>query len=122
MSYEIQLIEKKQIVVVTYTGDISLDTRLSAVHDICSNYTQFQPYKLLIDSRQASQQMSKNEQIIFGRYLAEREEFGNALVATLSSPDSSINKVIVKEAANLGYQISCFDNKQQAVNWLKSVA
>ncbi|MCP4325032.1 MAG: hypothetical protein GY951_15070 [Psychromonas sp.] len=119
MSYKIQLIEENQIVAVTYIGDISLDVRLSAVHDICSNYNQFKFYKLLIDSRQASQQMSKNEQIIFGRYLAEREEFRNALVATLSTSDNTINKVIVKEASSLGYQISCFDNKQQAVNWLK---
>lgn len=122
MSYNIQLIEKKQIIAVTYIGDISLDVRLSAVHDLCSNYKQFQPFRLLIDSRLALQQMSKNEQIIFGRYIADREEFNQAFAATLSTPNNSINKVIVREAAHLGHQIVAFDTKNEAIKWLKSVA
>ena len=98
MTYKIKLIEQNEIVAVTYKGNVSLDDRLSAVHELCSNYNIFKNFKLLINSNGASQKMSVNEQIIFGRYLAEREEFQGASVATVTPPTKCINKVIVKEA------------------------
>ena len=118
MTYKIKLIEQNKIVAVTYKGNVSLDDRLSAVHELCSNYNTFRTFKLLINSIDASQKMSLNEQIIFGRYLAEREEFQGASVATVTPPTKCINQVIVKEAAELGYQITSFDCEQEAIEWL----
>lgn len=120
MVYKIELIEKTEIIKVTYCGDVSLDDRLNAVHELCRNYHLYKRFKLLIDSTHATEMMTKNEQIIFGRYLTKREEFRGALVATLVSKAQSITKVIVQEAASLGYQITSFHHEEEALSWLNN--
>ena len=53
------------IVTVTYSGSATLDLRLQAVDEVCSNYSDLKPLKILVDVRELVMDMLFGEQEAF---------------------------------------------------------
>ena len=115
MPYKIDVLEESEIVEVIYSGDITLDERITVVHILCCEFNLFDRFKLLINSTKTKQKMSAVEQEIFGKFIATKEEFKGARVAVLQPQKMEI---LLDEAQKYGYQIRNFVSYDDALNWL----
>ncbi|MBA6262729.1 MAG: hypothetical protein V7780_10895 [Colwellia sp.] len=120
MSHKIEIIENHEIIIVTYEGIMTLEERLSSVHELCCNFNIFKRFKLLIDVRSIKQEMTNIEQEIFGKYIATKEEFNMASVAVLDNIEKPTDQIVTKEAAEMGYQIQKFNSEKEALAWLEN--
>jgi len=118
MPYIIESEPRSNIVTVTYSGSVSLDLRLQAVEDVCSNYSDLKPLKILVDVRDLVMDMLFGEQEAFGEYLANHYDLHNARVAVLHKPSFNPNAVIDAKAYSNGYQLAQFSDRRNAENWL----
>ncbi|MBA6354193.1 MULTISPECIES: hypothetical protein [unclassified Colwellia] len=120
MSHKIEIIETNKIIKVTYKGVMTLEERLSSVHELCCNFNAFKRFRLLIDVRSIKQEMTNVEQEIFGKYIATKEEFNMASVAVLDNIEKPTDQIVTKEAAEMGYQIKKFNSEKEALAWLEN--
>jgi hypothetical protein len=118
MAYKIGVDKSSGIVNVTYSGTVSLDMRKQAVEDVCEIHDPLEPLNILVDVRKLIMDLSLEEQKLFGRYLASREELMDAKVAVLHTNDYNPNLAIDVHAFNSGYQLAEFSALSQAVDWL----
>ena len=117
MSYKIYK-NDSNVIEVTYTGSVNLDERKRAVEEACQLIRPTEPVRLLIDVRKITMNMSEQEQMEFGIYLAHRKELLEAKVAVLHNPKNNPNTVIDIHAYLEGYQLGEFDNEREAILWL----
>ena len=120
MSYKIEFDEESKIVTVKYTGSVSLDSRLSAVNDVCISYSHLNPLRILIDVIDLDMQLSYEEQTYFGTQLAANKDLENAKVAVLHEKNNNPNLIVDTTAFINGYQLVQFDIKKEALSWLAS--
>lgn len=118
MSYVIHMDESLNIVNVTYTGTVSLHSRMQAVERVCRNYSDSRPLKILVDVRELVMDLSIEEQQEFGKHLAKHPGLTNARVAVLHKPDFNPNVVIDASAFNDGYILAQFSSLTDAELWL----
>jgi len=118
MSYVIHMDESLNIVNVTYTGTVSLHSRMQAVERVCRNYSDSRPLKILVDVRELVMDLSVEEQQEFGKHLAKHPGLINARVAVLHKPDFNPNVVIDDSAFNDGYILAQFSSLTDAELWL----
>lgn len=120
MTYKIKDVENSDIIKVTYKGDVSLDERISVVHELCIDYKRNTQFKLLIDARLLTSAITPTEQSVFGTYIASREEFLLAKVAVIIDTEHVINKIILEKSLLLGHQIRVFNRENEAIAWLNN--
>ena len=121
MSYKIEFDEETKVVTVKYTGSVSLDSRLSAVNDVCVSYSYLNPLRILIDVIDLDMQLSFEEQEYFGKHLAANKGLENAKVAVLHEKGRNPNLIVDTTAFVSGYQLVQFDIRKEALSWLASV-
>ncbi|MCZ6667971.1 MAG: hypothetical protein O6932_04815 [Gammaproteobacteria bacterium] len=118
MAYKIESKPLANIVTVTYSGSASLDMRLQAVAEVCNNYSDLKPFKILVDVRDLVMDLLFGEQEAFGEYLANHYDLHNARVAVLHKPSFNPNAVIDAKAYSNGYQLAQFSDRRDAELWL----
>ena len=118
MSYKIEFDEESEIVTVKYTGSVSLDSRLSAVNDVCSSYSHLNPLRILIDVIDLDMQLSYEEQAYFGKQLAANKDLRNAKVVVFHKKNNNPNLIVDTIAFINGYQLIQLDSKKEAQAWL----
>jgi len=118
MAYTIDLNESLGIVNVVYSGKVSLDMRMQAVHQVCSSYSHLKPLKILVDVRGLIMDLSFDEQQAFGKSLANNPVLTDARVAVLHKPDFNPNAIIDDSAFNNGYMLAQFSSQADAELWL----
>ncbi|MGJ8691304.1 MAG: STAS/SEC14 domain-containing protein [Thalassotalea sp.] len=121
MASRISIIESLEIIKVLYTGHVSLDERVNILHEICTDYhRKFPQLKVLIDARKVTQAMTQAEQLVFGTYVASRDEMRKALVAVIVNPGQIINDMAISESSKLGHKVNLFNSEDDALAWLAS--
>ena len=118
MAYKIESKPPSNIVTLTYSGKVDLDMRLRTVNEICSNYSDLKPLRVLVDVRDLEMDMLFGEQEAFGEYLANHYDLHNARVAVLHKPSFNPNAVIDAKAYSNGYQLAQFSDRRDAELWL----
>ena len=106
------------ITTVIFTGSVGLSERIMAVDEVCGLVESSVPVRLLIDVRDIIMNMSTDEQIYFGKYIASREQFSEAKVAVVHNPGTSPNIMISTTAYLEGYHVVEFDDLNEANLWL----
>lgn len=118
MPHRIKVLKESKIIKITFFGSVSLDERRNTITEMTINYiTSFNP-KILLDSRNVSNSMSETEQIIWGNYIATREELRSAMVAVVYNVGQSLNTKALKTAQQAGHNVKKFDNENDAMKWL----
>lgn len=120
MSHKFEVLDNSEIIKVTYEGAMTLDERLSSVHELCIDFNIFKRFRLLIDVRNITQEMTPLEQVLFGQFIATNDEFNMASVAVLDNIAQPADQVVSKEASKMGYQIKQFDSETKALAWLNN--
>ncbi|MCF2949508.1 hypothetical protein L0668_15415 [Paraglaciecola aquimarina] len=122
MAYKIEFIESSDLVRVEFSGDATLDDRISVIHKICLDFCNatIAKTKILIDVRLITKLMTENEQKIVGTYVASREELKKAKVAIIATPEQLIHQTAIDTSAQLGHRIQLFSTENQALIWLNS--
>lgn len=120
MSYKIEVVKNSEIIRVTYVGTLTLDQRISAVHELCCDFNIFSRFRLLIDVRNIQQEMTVVEQEVFGNFIASKEEFNHASVAVLDNIEHPADQIAGRVAAKLGYRMQQFDREEKALAWLNN--
>jgi hypothetical protein len=118
MAYIIKLNKPLEIVNVIYTDKVSLDMRMQAVEQVCSNYSHLKPLRILVDVRELFMDLSFDEQQTFGKQLANNPALTYARVAVLHKPDFNPNAIIDDSAFNNGYILAQFSSPADAELWL----
>jgi hypothetical protein len=118
MTYSIELDEESKILTLKYTGSVSLESRLSAINDICTSYSHLNPLRILVDVIDLNMQLSYEEQTYFGKYLAANKYLVNAKAAVFHEKNNNPNLIIDTTAFINGYHLVQFDNKKEAQSWL----
>lgn len=118
MAYKIEVMSALKIIRVTYSGDLTFNDRIQAVHILCCEFNIFDRFKLLIDVRRVNQEMTSLEQEIFGKFIASKEEFNQAKVAVVDNILEPVDQIMIREALKDDYQIKMFDNEKEALSWL----
>ena len=118
MAYKIDLNELLNIVNVVYSGNVSLDMRMQAVEQVCSNLGHLKPLNILVDVRGLAMGLSFEEQQDFGKHLATNPALTDARVAVLHKPDFNPNAIIDDSAFNNGYMLAQFSSQADAELWL----
>ena len=118
MAYRIEFDSSPEIVNVTYHGAVSLDQRMLAVKQVCGDYGNVYPLKILVDVRELTMDLSFDEQQAFGEYLANHPGLSHARVAVLHKADFNPNVVIDSAAYNNGYLLAQFSSRSDAEKWL----
>ena len=118
MAYKIDLNELLNIVNVVYSGNVSLDMRMQAVEQVCSNLGHLKPLNILVDVRGLVMGLSFEEQQDFGKHLATNPALTDARVAVLHEPDFNPNAIIDDSAFNNGYMLAQFSSQADAELWL----
>lgn len=121
-SYSIDLNVALQIVNVTYWGAVSLKDRMSAVNEVCENYAQSDPLKILVDVNKLEMDLTAEEQIAFGEYLAGHAGLTDARVAVLHKSEHNPNLLVDITAFNNGYLLAEFNKRINAESWLMRIA
>ena len=121
MTYKIDFNSSSKIVCVSYSGAVSLEMRMQAVEEVCSNYCHLIPLIILVDVRQLIMDLSFDEQQRFGEYLANHSGLINARVAVLHQPDFNPNIVVDTSAYNNGYMLAQFSSLTEAELWLLQI-
>ena len=116
--YSIDFNPTLQVVHVTYVGVVSLKARICAVNEVCENYAQSSPLKILVDVNKLEMNLSAEEQIAFGEYLAGHADLTGARVAVLHKPEHNPNLLIDVSAFNNGYLLAEFNRRKNAELWL----
>lgn len=106
------------IITVTYSGNVDLNQRKSAVSETCRLLNQSDFVGLLVDVTKMSLQMTLDEQKHFAEYLSSKKELAKAKVAILHSPLSNPNSLINAVAYANGFSSVDFNNKSEAIAWL----
>ena len=117
MPYSIQ-IDDSGITTVVYSGRVGLGERKNAVDEVCGMVEPSVPVRLLIDVRKIIMNMSTDEQVTFGKYVASREQFSDARVAVVHKASNNPNIMITTTAYLEGYHVVDFDNLDEARTWL----
>ena len=117
MPYSIQ-INDSNITTVIFTGSVGLSERIMAVDEVCGLIESSAPVRLLIDIRNIIMNMTTDEQVYFGKYIASREQFSEAKVAVVHTPENSPNIMITTTAYLEGYHVVEFDDLDDANLWL----
>ena len=120
MSFRIDLDPSLSIVNVAYNGAVSLDMRKRAVEQVCGDYAELKPLKILVDVRDLIMDLTLDEQQAFGEYLANHPGLNDARVAVLHSTDFNPNVVIDTCAYNNGYLLAQFASRADAEMWLSN--
>jgi hypothetical protein len=118
MAYKIESKPPSNIVTLTYSGKVDLDMRLRTVEEICSNYSDLKPLRVLVDVRDLEMDMLFGEQEAFGEYLANHYGLRHAKTAVLHNPGFNPNAVIDNCAYNNGFQMAEFSSHREAEQWL----
>jgi len=118
MAYKIQSKPSSNIVTVTYQGKVSLDTRLQVVEEVCRNYRDLKPFKILVDVEGLEMDLLLSEQEAFGEYLSNHYDLRSARVAVLHEPSFNPNMVIDVKAFSNGYRLAQFSSRVRAEQWL----
>lgn len=118
MTYKIETKPPSNIVTLTYSGRVDLDMRLRTVGEICSNYSDLKPLRVLVDVRELVMDMLFGEQEAFGEYLANHYDLHNAKAAVLHQPGFNPNAVINVSAYKNGFQMAEFSSQSKAEQWL----
>ena len=116
--YRIHFSEKDHIVHVIYQGRVSLDERIEAVNQVCSNYAYLRPLRALVNVLELEMCLTPQEQKAFGEFLALHPLLANAKVAVLHKPDYNPNLLIDAVAFNNGYRLAEFNQANEAESWL----
>ena len=117
MPYSIQQ-NDSNITTVIFTGGVGLSERIMAVDEVCGLVESSIPVRLLIDVRNIIMNMSTDEQVYFGKYIASREQLSEAKVAVVNNPGTSPNIIISTTAYLEGYHVVEFDDLNEANLWL----
>jgi hypothetical protein len=117
MPYSIQK-NDSNITTVIYTGSVGLNERKMAVDEVCGLVESSIPVRLLIDVRNIIMDMSTEDQVHFGKYVATREQFSEAKVAVVHNRENSPNILISTTAYLEGYRVVEFDDPNEAELWL----
>ena len=119
MGCKIECDPSSEIVSVIFSGQVNLGMKLRAVEEVCSNYRDQMPLKIIVDVREVvMMDMLLNEQEAFGEYLANHFDLHYARVAVLHKPSFNPNAVIDVKAYKNGYQLSEFSSQSEAEQWL----
>jgi hypothetical protein len=118
MTYSIEFDEESKILTLKYTGSVSLESRLSAVNDICTSYSHLIPLRILVDVIDLDMQLSYEEQTYLGKHLAANEDLVNAKAAVFHEKNNNPNLIIDTTAFINGFHLVQFDNKKEAQSWL----
>ena len=118
MAYKIESRPASSIVTVTYHGKVSLDTRLRAVEEVCRNYSDLKPFRILVDVEDLEMDLLLSEQEAFGEYLSNHYDLRSARVAVLHQPGFNPNAVIDGKAFGNGYRLAQFLSRAKAEQWL----
>ena len=73
--YSIDFNPALRVVTVCYKGAVSLKDRMCAVDEVCENYAGTGPLKILVDVNKLEMDLTTEEQIAFGEYLAGHVDF-----------------------------------------------
>lgn len=106
------------IITVRYDGNVDIKERMNAVDNVCDLVRSQDTVNLLIDVRNITMNMSRDEQIYLGKYLADKKELSTAKVAVVHIPTNNPNQLINAVAYTEGYEVVDFDNVNQASQWL----
>jgi hypothetical protein len=118
MAYKIESNPASNIVTVTYKGKVSLDVRLGAVEEVCRNYSDLKPFRILVDVQDLEMDLLFSEQEAFGEYLSNHYDLRRARVAVLHEPSFNPNAVIDAKAFSNGYKLAQFLSQVRAEKWL----
>lgn len=118
MAYIIVLNKPLEIVNVIYSRKASLDMRMQAVEQVCSNHSHPKPLRILVDVRELVMNLSFDEQQASGKQLANNPALTDARVAVLHKPDLNPNTIIDDSAFTNGYMLAQFSSPNDAELWL----
>jgi hypothetical protein len=119
MSYTIEVIKNTEIIRVTLKGIVTLDELINEIHELCVDYKTSTHFRLLVDTRLITQELTPSEQLLFATYITSREELNTAIIAVIVTSNQVMNEIIISKSAQLGHQIKVFTTEAQALDWLK---
>ena len=119
-AFQITYDDKDEILLLTYSGCVSLQDKLNAVDELCEMSAPLKQLKILVDVRKATLNLSIGEQEDFGSYLAGLKSLKHAKTAVVHSPEYNPNFLIDAIAFNKGFFIAQFTSYSEALDWLKN--
>ena len=117
MSYSI-INGDNEIVTLKYSGAVNYEERLQALEEICQLIASKGPILLVVDLCDMRLNMTMEEQVAFGKYLANKKELANSKVAMLNDKQLNPNSIVETYAYLGGYQAVSFDRQSEARLWL----
>jgi len=106
------------IVTLKYSGVVNYGERLKALEDICQRIERDGPLLLIVDFCEMQMNMTMEEQVIFGKYLANKSELSGSRIAMLNNNQINANSIVETYAYLGGYRAVSFDRQAEARLWL----
>ena len=122
MPVEYKIIQAKDFITATPTGEIDLKESKKVLGQIAEMLGVVGNYELLLDMREAHSEMQEAElEELVAELVRHRDVFQNK-IAVLARDDEQFNKaVFVEICADIeGLTVEAFTDFEQAINWLQS--
>ena len=120
MSYSIQKDLDKNLVTATYSAGATFQHRIDLLNELVEIMQDHHDINILIDIRNANENMTPTEQIEYGELIASKQQyFLRNRTAILSHKNKNPHPFIIPTAYVGGYRSICeFDSEIEAVDWL----
>lgn len=121
MAYDLQINDNENLILVSYLADTSYQDRIDVLNELVVILNDKPEINVLVDTRNASSNMSVEQQLEYGNSLAaNRQFFGNNKTAIIATRGNNPHPVILAGAYADGFDKFCeFDNEKDAIAWLK---
>ena len=120
MAYSLEKDLDKNIVKVTYDENTSYQNRIDLLDDLVEVMADHSDINILIDIRNAKQNMTPEQQIKYGELVASKQQYFNkSRTAVLSERSRNPHPYIIPKAHVGGYKGICeFHSENEAIQWL----
>ena len=120
MSYSIEKDLEKKLLTATYAADTTFQHRLDLLNELVEIMKEHHDINILIDIRNANQNMTPAEQIEYGELVASKQQyFLRNRTAILSRENNNPHPFIIPTDYIGGYKSICeFHNEAEAIDWL----
>ena len=122
MSVDYKIINAKDFITATPTGEIDLKESKKSLGQIAEMLGLMGNYELLLDMREAHSTMQQAELEEIVRELVRHRDVFQNKIAIIARDDEQFNKaVFVEICANIdGLTVEAFTDYEQAMNWIQS--
>lgn len=117
-NYSLEINPDNSLITVTYCKETDYIDRVNLLDELIQLFQQYPNIDVLIDVRQAAQEMTTEQEVEYGQLLAENNayfETRRTAIVSLSNP----HPVILSQAYMAGFKGYCeFNNVPDALSWI----